>query len=73
MFRVEFSKWLEGSGIEYTETIDNITEWELETAEGYAEDFCKDEGDFVQIFDENDKLVEEYRKLGTYEDGVQNG
>ena len=62
MFRVEFSKWSEGSGIEYTETVDNITEWEAGTAEGYAEDFCEDDGDFIQIFDENDNLMEEYRK-----------
>lgn len=62
MYRVEFSKWQEGSGVEYTETVDNIQEWEAGTAEGYAEDFCEDDGDFIQIFDENDDLVEEYRK-----------
>lgn len=62
MFTVEFSKWVGGSGVDYSEIIDLISAWEPGTAEGYAEDFCKDEGDFVQIFDENDKLVEEFRK-----------
>lgn len=61
-YRVEFTKWIAGQGVSYTETIDNIDIEPAEAqryADGYAADYAGgNDGSWVEIIDsDTDEIV----------------
>lgn len=57
---VELSKWVDGSGISYTETIDNPEEWRAGDAAIYAGEYGATSGDIVEIQTRDGEAVEKY-------------
>lgn len=61
-YTFEFSKWTDGSGYDYTETIANGPTWKQGDAAALGDEYCTNPGDRVEILTPAGEVVEKYIK-----------